>query len=561
MSQRWHHDPNLRTRADDYPVEVTDAEILPQMFAGVGRLDAALRRALPAPAAVRLPRPHAGRCRRRLADHLRRPAAVLRAHRSRPRRLGPRRRSGAATRRRAAAAAAPHQRVRAQGGGGHERARLALVAGPERDRVARLPQPAALRPLRHLRDRLPARRQGQRRPDALARGDQARSAAGDRRPRPRGHRRRGRPRPRRHLPRPGRRRASPGGRHRRARRQRRRHAAADAAVDLAAASGRARQLVRPGRAAADAASDRRRRGRVRRRPRGLEGPGRPADPLVPVLRHRHRPRVRARRQVAGDADAGTAPHDLAARRRAVRHGRGGARCRSTCARHIGRCIDWGAITEDLPDEANGVTLDPVVRDGDGIPAPHITYTVAENNWRQLDWHLDRITEAHLAGGARATYRLRICNDQPGHLLGTARMGTDPATSVCDPWGRTHDVPNLFVVDGSLFVTARRREPDLDHLRARPAHGRAHRRHGLASRRSRRDAARTERRVRPPRRRAAARDGRPAGAVQPRRRGEVARPGAGDEARPGGRPGAGAGVGLDARGRCTTTIRPRSSRSG
>jgi choline dehydrogenase-like flavoprotein len=121
--------------------------------------------------------------------------------------------------------------------------------------------------------------------------------------------------------------------------------------------------------------------------------------------------------------------------------------------HIGRCIDWGAITEDLPDEANGVTLDPDLRDGDGIPAPRITYTIAENNWRQLDWHLERLREAHLAGGARATYPLRICNDQPGHLLGTARMGTDPATSVCDPWGRTHDVPNLFVVDGSLFVTA------------------------------------------------------------------------------------------------------------
>ena len=36
LSQRWHHDPNLRRRADDYPVDVTDAEILPQMFAGVG---------------------------------------------------------------------------------------------------------------------------------------------------------------------------------------------------------------------------------------------------------------------------------------------------------------------------------------------------------------------------------------------------------------------------------------------------------------------------------------------------------------------------------------------
>ena len=100
-----------------------------------------------------------------------------------------------------------------------------------------------------------------------------------------------------------------------------------------------------------------------------------------------------------------------------------------------------------------MTLDPTLRDGDGIPAPKVTYTIAENNWRQLDWHLERLREAHLAGGAVATYPLRICNDQPGHLLGTARMGTDPATSVCDPWGRTHDVPNLFVVDGSLFVTA------------------------------------------------------------------------------------------------------------
>jgi choline dehydrogenase-like flavoprotein len=39
-----------------------------------------------------------------------------------------------------------------------------------------------------------------------------------------------------------------------------------------------------------------------------------------------------------------------------------------------------------------------------------------------------------------------------HLLGTARMGSDPASSVVDPWGKTHDVDNLYVVDGSVFVT-------------------------------------------------------------------------------------------------------------
>jgi len=40
-----------------------------------------------------------------------------------------------------------------------------------------------------------------------------------------------------------------------------------------------------------------------------------------------------------------------------------------------------------------------------------------------------------------------------HLMGTARMGRDPKTSVVNDWGRSHDVKNLFVVDGSLFVTS------------------------------------------------------------------------------------------------------------
>ena len=40
-----------------------------------------------------------------------------------------------------------------------------------------------------------------------------------------------------------------------------------------------------------------------------------------------------------------------------------------------------------------------------------------------------------------------------HLMGTTKMGNDPATSVVDRWGRAHDVPNLFVVDGSVFVTS------------------------------------------------------------------------------------------------------------
>ena len=40
-----------------------------------------------------------------------------------------------------------------------------------------------------------------------------------------------------------------------------------------------------------------------------------------------------------------------------------------------------------------------------------------------------------------------------HLMGTARMGTDPETSVVNEWGRCHDVKNLFIIDGSIFPTA------------------------------------------------------------------------------------------------------------
>ena len=40
-----------------------------------------------------------------------------------------------------------------------------------------------------------------------------------------------------------------------------------------------------------------------------------------------------------------------------------------------------------------------------------------------------------------------------HLLGTARMGNDPEKSVVNKWGRAHDVKNLFIIDGSVFVTS------------------------------------------------------------------------------------------------------------
>jgi choline dehydrogenase-like flavoprotein len=49
---------------------------------------------------------------------------------------------------------------------------------------------------------------------------------------------------------------------------------------------------------------------------------------------------------------------------------------------------------------------------------------------------------------------------PAHLVGGARMGRDPSTSVVDGFGRTHDIPNLFVCDGSILPTQGSANPGL-----------------------------------------------------------------------------------------------------
>jgi choline dehydrogenase-like flavoprotein len=112
-----------------------------------------------------------------------------------------------------------------------------------------------------------------------------------------------------------------------------------------------------------------------------------------------------------------------------------------------------AICEDLPEEHNTVTLDPVLKDSSGIPAPKIDYTLSENSRRMLHHAVGRATEILRAAGAYDVGSEIPIADGGWHLMGTARMGTDPARSVVNEWGRSHDVKNLFIVDGSIFVTS------------------------------------------------------------------------------------------------------------
>ncbi len=113
----------------------------------------------------------------------------------------------------------------------------------------------------------------------------------------------------------------------------------------------------------------------------------------------------------------------------------------------------GVACEDLPEPHNRVTLDPVLKDSHGIPAPRIDYTLGDNTRAMMEHGIARGWEIMTAAGARHISTNRNNLNSPGHLLGTARMGNDPERSVVNAWGRSHDVKNLFIVDGSIWVTS------------------------------------------------------------------------------------------------------------
>jgi choline dehydrogenase-like flavoprotein len=119
---------------------------------------------------------------------------------------------------------------------------------------------------------------------------------------------------------------------------------------------------------------------------------------------------------------------------------------------IGHMIEWMVMPDDLPEESNRVTLDDELTDSDGLPGARVTYVTSQNTRRLVDFNLDRSLEAHEAAGATDAWITNRSNPS-WHNLGTAKMGADPETSVVNPFGRAHDVANLYVVDGSVFPTA------------------------------------------------------------------------------------------------------------
>ncbi len=138
---------------------------------------------------------------------------------------------------------------------------------------------------------------------------------------------------------------------------------------------------------------------------------------------------------------------------------------------VGRPLPWGeghhaafearydhtcgftVCAEDLADPGNRITLSDTLTDRDGLPAAKMIYKLSDNSRRILDFGMERAQDVLLAAGAQEIFRTPLRSEAGFHLMGTARMGTDPETSVVDPFGRSHDHPNLYVADASVFVTA------------------------------------------------------------------------------------------------------------
>jgi choline dehydrogenase-like flavoprotein len=122
----------------------------------------------------------------------------------------------------------------------------------------------------------------------------------------------------------------------------------------------------------------------------------------------------------------------------------------------------GAFGECLARWENYVEPDPSVVDAYGIPVLRIHMTHGENDLAMAKDMAESGMEILQAAGARHIGAQRVLLP-PGsaiHEVGVARMGGNPKTSVLNPFQQSHDIRNLFVMDGSGFPSSACQNPTL-----------------------------------------------------------------------------------------------------
>jgi glucoside 3-dehydrogenase (cytochrome c) catalytic subunit len=128
--------------------------------------------------------------------------------------------------------------------------------------------------------------------------------------------------------------------------------------------------------------------------------------------------------------------------------------------HAGAFISMGGFGEVLARYENYVDLDPDVKDAWGIPVLRFHYQFGDNEKKMCEDMANAGKEMFEAAGIDVigVNKTMLTEGWSIHELGTARMGTDPKTSVLSQFQQSHDVKNLFVVDGSSHVSASCQNP-------------------------------------------------------------------------------------------------------
>jgi len=140
--------------------------------------------------------------------------------------------------------------------------------------------------------------------------------------------------------------------------------------------------------------------------------------------------------------------------------RWGKEYKQMLAHYYTRTMMLLAHTSCLAQEKNSISLDPQLKDAWGLPAIRATYDFHPDDLKTLEFCQDREVEILEAAGAKRIWKFPVDADifPTRHLMGTCRMGTDAKTSVINTDHRAHDVPNLFLCDGSSLVTCARQQP-------------------------------------------------------------------------------------------------------
>ncbi|MCC6392440.1 MAG: GMC family oxidoreductase [Bryobacterales bacterium] len=119
-------------------------------------------------------------------------------------------------------------------------------------------------------------------------------------------------------------------------------------------------------------------------------------------------------------------------------------------------LTFSPYGEMLPNPKSYIDLDREKKDAYGLPPARRHVSWSDNDWkifRDMTAWSKRILES-------AGAEILVVSDEPrtNHELGGCRMGADPKSSVLNGWCQSHDVKNLFVVDGSVFPSASEKNP-------------------------------------------------------------------------------------------------------